>query len=545
MVHLPNNSEPSNNLVSGTGERDTSISARNAFTALGLSIKVVRPLAVLNISKPTPIQTQAIPLVLAGHDVMGLAQTGTGKTAAFGLPLVDRLLADGIRPEPKAVRSLILAPTRELVNQIGDNLRSYVKKTPIWVSTVIGGQSINNQIKHLARGTDILVATPGRLLDLANRNALRLETARYLVLDEADQMLDLGFIHDLRKIAKLLGRPRQTLLFSATMPPAVAELSKSYLRDPVRVEAAPPGKAADKIVQSVHFVQAKAKMELLKNMLNEDRDHLSLVFARTKHGAEKLMKHLVACGFAAASIHGNKSQGQRDRALKAFKDGEVRILVATDVAARGIDIQGVSHVYNFNLPEVPEYYVHRIGRTARAGRDGKAVAFCSPEERKLLVQIEKLTGVPILVGGSDGSEHMAAPADSKPTKRGQSRGGNRNADGSSKKKRDNRKAVVARAGVASKPHKKHGRAKTPGDAAAGRDRTEIVSPSEQNERRPSRRGSRPGNRNVDAQGSSPAAPAGSSSHSQNPALPHDSGWWSKEQVDQKSLQTLFISKSRF
>jgi len=222
--------------------RDTSIAADNAFVELGLSAKVVRPLAVLGISKPTPIQTQAIPLVLAGHDVMGLAQTGTGKTAAFGLPLVDRLLADGERPEPKSARSLILAPTRELVNQIADNLRNYVRKTPVWVSSVVGGQSINAQIKHLARGTDILVATPGRLLDLVDRKAIRLETVRYLVLDEADQMLDLGFIHALRQIAKLLGTPRQTLLFSATMPQSVATLSKAYLNDPVRVEVSPRAK---------------------------------------------------------------------------------------------------------------------------------------------------------------------------------------------------------------------------------------------------------------------------------------------------------------
>ena len=219
-------------------DRDTSIAADNAFSALGLSAKVVRPLAVLGISQPTPIQVKAIPLVLAGHDVMGLAQTGTGKTAAFGLPLVDRLIAEGERPKPQTARSLILAPTRELVNQIADNLRNYVKKTPIWVSSVVGGQSINPQIKHLVRGTDILVATPGRLLDLVDRGAIRLDSAKYLVLDEADQMLDLGFIHALRKIAKLLGTPRQTLLFSATMPDSVADLSRAYLNDPVRVEAA-------------------------------------------------------------------------------------------------------------------------------------------------------------------------------------------------------------------------------------------------------------------------------------------------------------------
>ncbi len=420
-------------------DRDTSIAADNAFSALGLSAKVVRPLAVLGISQPTPIQVKAIPLVLAGHDVMGLAQTGTGKTAAFGLPLVDRLIAEGERPKPQTARSLILAPTRELVNQIADNLRNYVKKTPIWVSSVVGGQSINPQIKHLVRGTDILVATPGRLLDLVDRGAIRLDSAKYLVLDEADQMLDLGFIHALRKIAKLLGTPRQTLLFSATMPDSVADLSRAYLNDPVRVEAAPPGKAADKVAQSVYYVQAKGKVDLLKSLLHEREGDLSLVFARTKHGAEKLMKQLVADGLAAASIHGNKSQGQRDRALKAFKQGEVRILVATDVAARGIDIPGVSHVYNFNLPEVPENYVHRIGRTARAGRDGQAIAFCSPDEAKLLKQIVRLTGLEIPTAGSDGSENEYAPP--PPPRRGRNRSkGNLNAEGRPKKKNNAEKS---------------------------------------------------------------------------------------------------------
>jgi len=266
---------------------------------------------------------------------------------------------------------------------------------------VVGGASINVQIKNLHRGVDILVATPGRLLDLINRNALYLDDARYLVLDEADQMLDLGFIHDLRKISRLLSKPRQTMLFSATMPKQIEELSRSYQSDPVRIQVAPPGKAADKVKQSVHFVDQKGKSDLLKDCLIERRDDLSLVFARTKHGAEKLMRHLVACGFKASSIHGNKSQGQRDRAIKAFKAGETRILVATDVAARGIDIPGVSHVYNFDLPEVAENYVHRIGRTARAGATGEAVAFCGPHEYHLLRDIEKLMSISIQVASGE------------------------------------------------------------------------------------------------------------------------------------------------
>ncbi|NKB53680.1 MAG: DEAD/DEAH box helicase [Rhizobiaceae bacterium] len=378
------------------------------FTDLGLTPKLLESITNVGYETPTPIQEQAIPLVMDGHDVMGLAQTGTGKTAAFGLPLVHKLMEEGIRPKPKGVRALILAPTRELVNQISENLRQYVKKTPIWVNVVIGGQSINKQAQALQRGTDILVATPGRLLDLADRKALFLDTATFLVLDEADQMLDLGFIHSLRKISKMLGTPRQTMLFSATMPKAVEDLSKAFLNDPVRVQVAPPGKAADKIEQCVHHVSARDKTNLLKDCLIERRDDLSLVFARTKHGAEKLMKHLVDCGFKADSIHGNKSQGQRDRAIRAFKKRDIDILVATDVAARGIDVPGVSHVYNFNLPEVAENYVHRIGRTARAGAEGKAIAFCAPEEFHLLKQIEKLMSISIRIESGDEPEGMPA-----------------------------------------------------------------------------------------------------------------------------------------
>ena len=409
--------------------------------ALGLSADVTRPLIKLGISKPTPIQDKAIPVILEGRDVMGLAQTGTGKTAAFGLPLVERLIGDDERPQPKSVRALILAPTRELVNQIADNLREYVKGTKLWVSSVVGGQSINSQIKHLARGTDILVATPGRLIDLTDRRAVMLNTAQYLVLDEADQMLDMGFIHALRKIERLLGTPRQTLLFSATMPKEVAELSKSYLTDPVRIEVSPPGKPADKVRQSVHFVATKDKSALLKHLLGERPDDLSLVFARTKHGAEKLMKHLVAEGFDAASIHGNKSQGQRDRALKEFKSGKTSILVATDVAARGIDIPGVSHVYNYNLPEVPEAYVHRIGRTARAGRDGEAVAFCAPDEKPLLRQIQKLLNMELDVAGGDPSARIGLDDEpAAPPQRGRGGRGGRGAPARSGKPAGNRTA---------------------------------------------------------------------------------------------------------
>jgi ATP-dependent RNA helicase RhlE len=380
----------------------------NHFEALGLSLNLLNAVEAIGYDEPTPIQKTAIPSVLAGRDLMGLAQTGTGKTAAFGLPIVQRLVEDRLRPEPRGVRALVLAPTRELANQIGDNFRAYVKRMHLKIVTVVGGASINVQTRNLERGTDVLIATPGRLLDLIERKAVRIDSARYLVLDEADQMLDLGFIHALRKIAAMVGKPRQTLLFSATMPREIEQLSRAFLTDPVRVETAPAGKPAERVTQFVHFVPQPRKAALLKELLLRDPAHLSLVFARTKHGTEKLMKTLVAAGIDAASIHGNKSQGQRERAIKAFREGTIRVLVATDVAARGIDIPGVSHVYNHDLPEVPEAYVHRIGRTARAGASGEAVSLCAPDETHLLRAIERLTGIGITrVGTPDMSERRA------------------------------------------------------------------------------------------------------------------------------------------
>jgi ATP-dependent RNA helicase RhlE len=401
----------------------------SAFAELGLSHAAVITLSRLGFSTPTPIQKQAIPHGLSGRDVMGLAQTGTGKTAAFGLPLIDHLMRDRVAPMPKAVRSLILAPTRELVNQISDVLRSFMKTSPMKLVTAVGGLSINVQIDNLYRGADVLVATPGRLLDLIDRKAVRLDSAKYLVLDEADQMLDMGFIVPLKKIVKHLPKERQTMLFSATMPKEIEELSKTYLHMPVRVETAPAGKPADKVTQFVHFLERKAKADKLKAILSEAPESLSLVFSRTKHGAEKLMKHLVEAGFKASSIHGNKSQSQRDRAIQSFKAGETRVLVATDVAARGIDIPGVSHVFNFDLPEVPENYVHRIGRTARAGADGIAHAFCAGDEKNLLRAIERLTGKPLLVGSGDIralKKEEGAELEAKPSGFGGHRDGTKN-----------------------------------------------------------------------------------------------------------------------
>ncbi len=381
----------------------------NEFEKMGLPSKLLARIAEAGMQTPTPIQSGAIPLALEGRDVMGLAQTGTGKTAAFGLPLVSMMMQAGRKPGPKTVRGLVLAPTRELAKQISDTLRGFVQGTPMKVGLVVGGASINPQINRLSKGTDILVATPGRLIDLLDRRALDLSETSFLVLDEADQMLDLGFIHSLRKIAQLLPEKRQTMLFSATMPKQMSELANSYLDNPARVQVSPPGKAADKITQSVHFIAKAQKTALLIELLDAHRDELALVFGRTKHGSEKLKKALVNAGYAADSIHGNKSQGQRERALAAFKSGETRVLVATDVAARGLDIPAVRHVYNYDLPNVPDNYVHRIGRTARAGADGAAVAFCSPDEMDELKAIQKTMKMSIPVASGRPWEVIPEP----------------------------------------------------------------------------------------------------------------------------------------
>ncbi|WP_108484765.1 DEAD/DEAH box helicase [Oceaniglobus ichthyenteri] len=370
------------------------------FDMLGLAPKIVSNLTALGITEPTPIQKQAIPHAMNGRDVMGLAQTGTGKTAAFGLPLIHTLSKLGVKPKPRSVHGLILAPTRELANQIAENLRAYTGGSHLSVAIVVGGVSINRQINRLERGVDLLVATPGRLMDLLDRRAVTLSDAKFLVLDEADQMLDLGFIHALRKIAPLLAKDRQTMLFSATMPKQMNEIASVYLTDPVRIEVARPGQTADNITQSVHFIAQAEKQGLLMDLLKKHPDERALVFGRTKHGSEKLMKNLDRAGFSTASIHGNKSQGQRDRAIADFKAGKIKVLVATDVAARGIDIPEVMFVYNYDLPNVAENYIHRIGRTARAGASGQAIAFCAPDEMPYLKDIEKVmkSGIDVASG---------------------------------------------------------------------------------------------------------------------------------------------------
>ena len=385
------------------------------FEMMGLPDKLVKRLNDMGLNDPTPIQKQAIPHAMNGRDVMGLAQTGTGKTAAFGVPLIAKMMETGGKPASKTVRGLILAPTRELASQIAATLKTLTDGTPLKTGLVVGGQSIKAQINRVERGTDLLVATPGRLIDLMERRALNLQETTFLVLDEADQMLDLGFIHALRRISSMLPKERQTMLFSATMPKQMNEIANSYLTSPIRIEVSPPGKVADKVTQEIHFIAKAEKSKLLIEMLDKHRDERAIVFGRTKHGMEKLSKTLEKHGYSAGAIHGNKSQGQRDRAIAAFKAGQIKILVATDVAARGLDIPDVKHVYNYELPNVPDNYVHRIGRTARAGKDGAAIAFCAPDEMKELKDIQKTMKMTIPVA----SGRMWEPSEEvKPKQRG-------------------------------------------------------------------------------------------------------------------------------
>ncbi|MBD3729967.1 MAG: DEAD/DEAH box helicase [Sphingomonadales bacterium] len=369
-----------------------------SFDQLGLSKPVLQALAHKGYETPSPIQLQAIPPVLEGRDLLGIAQTGTGKTAAFMLPSIDRLSASDHQPLRRSCRMLVLAPTRELAGQIAQSARDYSAFSGMSVASVVGGTSVHKDRMKLARGTDILVATPGRLLDLIDQGVLVLDGVEILVLDEADQMLDLGFIHALKRIVGLLPHRRQTLFFSATMPPAIAELAGRYLRDPVKVSVTPQATTAERVEQYVILVQYDEKQALLNMVLGgeyavEGEMDRVLVFTRTKHGADRVVRKLGQAKIAANAIHGNKSQPQREKALAEFRSGRVPILVATDVAARGIDIPGVSHVINYELPNVPEQYVHRIGRTARAGADGVAISFCAEDERAYLRDIQRLTGI--------------------------------------------------------------------------------------------------------------------------------------------------------
>lgn len=360
------------------------------FTGFNLAQPILRAIADEGYTTPSPIQAKAIPALLQGRDLLGVAQTGTGKTAAFSLPLLDRLASNGSKPQSRKPRALILAPTRELAGQINDSIRAYGRHMHLRSTVVFGGASIRPQIKTLAQGVHILVATPGRLLDLMNQRHLRLDDVEVFILDEADRMLDMGFIPDVKKITAALPKKRQTMLFSATMPGTIQGLADGLLNDPVKVEVAPAASTVDKIEQSVLFVAKDKKRSLLGELMSDEKIARVLIFTRTKHGADRVAKHLHQSGVSSDAIHGNKSQNARQRALSSFRSGKVRALVATDIAARGIDVDGVTHVINFDLPNEPESYVHRIGRTARAGASGIAISFCDIEERGYLRDIEKI-----------------------------------------------------------------------------------------------------------------------------------------------------------
>jgi ATP-dependent RNA helicase RhlE len=368
-----------------------------SFDGLGLAEPLRLALKNENYLKPTPIQAQAIPLLTEGRDLLGIAQTGTGKTAAFALPILHRLSVQRLQRSPGRPHALILAPTRELALQIDERFRAYGRGLPLRSAVIFGGVGQGQQVKALVKGVDILIATPGRLLDLYGQRHVSFDQVFILVLDEADRMLDMGFIRDVRKIVAACRKQRQTLLFSATMPPDIAKLAAEVLRSPVRIDVSPASVAVDRIDQRVYFVSAQAKSRLLTELLADPAMDRVLVFTRTKRGADRVCKFLRQAGLVAEALHGNKAQNARVRALEAFRSGRARILVATEIAARGIDVASISHVINYELPNEPESYVHRIGRTARAGAGGTAISFCDPSERSYLKAIEGLTRSPVSV----------------------------------------------------------------------------------------------------------------------------------------------------
>ena len=380
-----------------------------SFSDFGLAEPITRALAEERYVTPTPIQAQTIPLALERRDIVGIAQTGTGKTAAFALPILNGLARSPRQPERKTCRVLVLSPTRELSNQILDSFRAYGRHLRLQSTIAIGGVPMGRQVRSLMNGVDVLVATPGRLLDLLRGNAVRLNAVETLVLDEADRMLDMGFIRDIRAIVAKLPKDRQTLFFSATMPQAIAELADDMLRDPAKVAVTPVATTADKVAQRVIRVDRAAKASLLTKTIRSEPIDRVIVFTRTKHGADKVARGLVKDGIPADAIHGNKSQNYRERVLAAFRDGSLRTLVATDIAARGIDVEGVSHVINFDMPFEPESYVHRIGRTARAGAEGSAISFVAADEAPLLRAIERLIRMQIPASGQT-TANEAAPA---------------------------------------------------------------------------------------------------------------------------------------
>lgn len=381
------------------------------FEQLNLIEPILKALKDQNYTTPTPIQAEAIPTLLEGNDLLGVAQTGTGKTAAFSIPIIQQLYKENSHGGRKGIKALVLTPTRELAIQIEENVKEYSKYTSLRHTVIYGGVPQKKQTDALRAGIDILIATPGRLLDLISQKYVSLKTLEFFVLDEADQMLDMGFIHDIKKILPLLPKQRQSLFFSATMPVEIAKLANTILHNPTRVEVTPASSTVDKIDQSLYYVDKKDKVDLLIDLLKSKDLESVLVFARTKHGSDKVAKALNKAGVKTEAIHGNKSQNARQNALKSFKDKTTRVLIATDIAARGIDVDHLSHVFNFDLPNVPETYVHRIGRTGRAGRSGVAIAFCDREELPLLKDIHKLIkkNIPVV------EEHGFLPSQTRPS----------------------------------------------------------------------------------------------------------------------------------
>ncbi|MFI2813023.1 MULTISPECIES: DEAD/DEAH box helicase [Microbulbifer] len=398
------------------------------FEELGLADELARAVAEQGYEKPTPIQSQAIPAVMRGGDIMAAAQTGTGKTAGFTLPLLHRLM-QGDKARNKQVRALVLTPTRELAAQVFDNVQLYSKYLPMKHACVFGGVKINPQISRLRGGADILVATPGRLLDLHGQGAIRFDELEALVLDEADRMLDMGFIHDIKRVLRLLPERRQNLLFSATFSPEIRQLARGLVHDPVEIDVSPRNSTVESVRQTLHPVDKARKQKLLSHLIHENGWHQALVFSRTKHGANRLVKQLEGDDIRAAAIHGNKSQNARTKALADFKNGKVQILVATDIAARGIDIDQLPQVVNFDLPNVPEDYVHRIGRTGRAGARGQAVSLVSADEIKQLRDIERLIKNPIKREEIEGFEPDHALPESGRAPRGGNQGNRKPGNG--------------------------------------------------------------------------------------------------------------------
>jgi ATP-dependent RNA helicase RhlE len=404
----------------------------SSFHDFGLAEPITRALAEEKYVTPTPIQVQTIPIAMSRRDVIGIAQTGTGKTAAFALPILHYFFTNPKRPDRKACRALVLSPTRELSSQILDSFNAYGRHLRLQSTLAIGGVPMGKQVRALMNGVDILVATPGRLIDLVRTNALRLSEVEFLVLDEADRMLDMGFIHDIRKIVAKLPTERQTLFFSATMPQEIAQLAQQMLRDPVKVAVTPPASTVELVEQRIIHVDRAAKPNILADVLKAETIDRALVFTRTKHGADRVVRSLAKAGITAEAIHGNKSQGQRERVLAAFRKGDVRTLVATDIAARGIDVDGISHVVNYDLPNVAETYVHRIGRTARAGATGIAISLCDADETAFLRDIEKLirTVIPATDQRTGTPRPLHAQAEGARNRSQPNRGGRGNGSGS-------------------------------------------------------------------------------------------------------------------